>query len=283
MQIAQNSYQKESAIPQNYKYNDGAERQFDLGLNVDFTKFRTYDPVLGRWWQVDPLADQEDLVNRTPYNYSFNNPIRYNDPEGDCPTCPVINVITKYAVIASGAKASTQRLLNRTSGATPSNIGMSEQTRTTIKTTGIVGDANQIADTGNKLVKEAVLDTGETLDKTGEIISDVGVLAAPLTEGVSLGLVPIGEGMSVAGKTIKAAVHLSEGNVEGAIEEGANLVVGAVTNTVTGTAIKQSKKVGLITNAKEEAIQEAVLGGTSSVVNKTSGVIIDEIDDEQKR
>lgn len=43
------------------------------------------DPALGRWWQVDPLANQ--LVWQTPYNSRDNNPIRYNDPEGDYPSC----------------------------------------------------------------------------------------------------------------------------------------------------------------------------------------------------
>lgn len=51
------------------------------------TRFRVLDPAIGRWWQVDPLADE--LVEFTPYNSMFNNPIRYNDPEGDCPTCIV--------------------------------------------------------------------------------------------------------------------------------------------------------------------------------------------------
>jgi RHS repeat-associated protein len=63
------------------------ERVFDLGLNIDLTKYRAYDPAIGRWWQVDPLADEEDFTSLTPYNYSFNNPIRYNDPYGDCPKC----------------------------------------------------------------------------------------------------------------------------------------------------------------------------------------------------
>jgi hypothetical protein len=56
-------------------------------LNVDQSKYRTYDYITGRWWQIDPLADEGDLVSLTPYNYSYNNPILYSDPEGDCPMC----------------------------------------------------------------------------------------------------------------------------------------------------------------------------------------------------
>lgn len=69
-------------------YNDGAEREDALDLNVDGTKFRIYDPAMGKWWQIDPLANEGDLVSVTPYNYSYNNPVRYNDPDGDCPRCP---------------------------------------------------------------------------------------------------------------------------------------------------------------------------------------------------
>lgn len=39
-----------------------------------------YDPVLGRFNSVDPLADQQSSL--TPYHYSYNNPILFNDPTG---------------------------------------------------------------------------------------------------------------------------------------------------------------------------------------------------------
>ena len=85
-----NSYSRENSVPNRFLYNQGAgeikfntERQFDLGLNVDQSKYRTYDYTTGRWWQVDPKADS--LESYTTYNYSFNNPTRYNDPMGDCP------------------------------------------------------------------------------------------------------------------------------------------------------------------------------------------------------
>ena len=63
------------------------ERQEELGLNLDMTKFRMYDYALGRFTSIDPLADANPQESWTPYQYAYNNPIRYNDPYGDCPQC----------------------------------------------------------------------------------------------------------------------------------------------------------------------------------------------------
>jgi RHS repeat-associated protein len=87
-----NSYKRENSTENRYLYNQGTgektfktERIIDLELNVDQSKYRTYDYLTGRWWQIDPKADQGGQEAWSSYHYSFNNPIRYSDPYGDCP------------------------------------------------------------------------------------------------------------------------------------------------------------------------------------------------------
>ncbi len=68
-----------SVLANRYRYNQ-KEWQDELGLDVYDYGGRVYDPIVPRFWQIDPMADDREWLST--YNYVQNNPVIRIDPDG---------------------------------------------------------------------------------------------------------------------------------------------------------------------------------------------------------
>ena len=112
----------QSGANNKYQYN-GKELNEEFGLDLMDYGARWYDAAAARWWSVDPLAEKMNAWSG--YNYGFDNPLKYIDPDGRKPVgitpetaWDIINVVMGAASL--GTNIATGNVL----GATVDAIGL---------------------------------------------------------------------------------------------------------------------------------------------------------------
>ncbi|TXN36135.1 RHS repeat-associated core domain-containing protein [Flagellimonas hymeniacidonis] len=96
---------------QQWKFG-GKEYDESLGLETYDFGARNYNPDLGRWMNLDPLA--EKFFDNSPYVYARNNPIFFVDPDGNEPIPGPFTgrvIIDKYGTLRAFRITAQQRYI----------------------------------------------------------------------------------------------------------------------------------------------------------------------------
>jgi len=280
-----------------YLYN-GKELQDEQlgGVNLDWYSFekRYYDPALGRFTGMDPIA--EEFYHVTPYNYAENGPITNIDLWG----LQALNANIAAGLIASRAKYEAiagkggNPLINLLVGNTRTDripnavkANMSSQTQHMIDFSGQLSDAATAVEAPGALVKEVTYDAGEVSDQFGSMLTYTGLALAPFTGGVSLTLTGIGAAFTSGGNVVQAIVDFSEGNSSEGIDELATAAMSYGTSKGTAQLLKASKANDLIQTTTDFVVQGTMLNGIATAWNELFVREVmnndDEKDDEENR
>ena len=84
----------------------------DAATKLTYMQQRYYDPGLGRFLSVDPVTalDNGDMRHFNRYAYAYNNPYKFTDPDGRCPSCvgaavgAGADILMQGIMIAAGAQ-----------------------------------------------------------------------------------------------------------------------------------------------------------------------------------
>jgi RHS repeat-associated protein len=250
-----------------YKFT-GHQRDAEIGL--DYMLARNYDPLIGRFMQVDPLAG--DYPTISPYGYVLNNPLGLVDPTGMAATDPPFgngwlkSMVKQLEGYYMGVNTFSDRDYVNTM---QSGIGNDLGNTAYLAATEGVGVAKVAGD---------VVNVGATASAIA------GVIAAPFTKGASivaisapaLTVATLAEGVSTAAAATEMAFFGADPADfnNRAISFGLNMTVGGLVNK-TANSLVQTNSIGRFYKPMNGQFVSNKFGYSITTARVASPIIID--------
>jgi RHS repeat-associated protein len=246
-----------------YRYN-GKELVEGIGW-YDYGA-RMYDPTIGRWSAIDPMA--EKFLAWSSYAFSLNNPLRFIDPDGAAP----LDVFKqgkdgRYTKVNNDGGNRTHTYINN--NGTTSFYNVQTGTMQTVSEHTMLSKQAQYRAENKKQV-ETTLKILDVADNIGDGLSIAGTVLAPFTNGGSLSITAIGEGISLAAK---AASHSLKFSTEGATTENQVDFAVDVAFEVLPSPIENSIKRSGLDEVSKKIIVAEIKQGTMATEKMVKGTI----------
>lgn len=264
-----NSYKRSHSTPQNFKFQ-GQEHIDDLGLNWDQFKWRNHDPALGRFFNVDPLA--EDYYHNSPYAFAENKVITFIELEGlegvhyqdkDGITIEKNVVVMTESTSSDYSDKKNARIEKRNAGRVE---GVTQELNSYFNESGVTNE------NGNSINFKFNVTAQQEFDKSGmskkeiqgeyiKIAKENGIEATKTAFGTSIDLVAPaavitrdGSGGS-QGSATNNVVRLNSGSPEGATSHEALHTLGVPDNGYTSGGLLNSPPQQVISSEARKALK----------------------------
>jgi RHS repeat-associated protein len=235
--LEHNGYNNVSyGVKNNLKTYQGQEFTEDLDLNTHEWRYRISDPTIGRFWQVDPLA--EDYVYNSTYAFQENKMGMGIELEG-------LEKVDFKKMLKEGTKKTSEALgklgNNFTTGEAKRQIqnGMSsdpsvevknEQEKKTITESATV----EFKEGVGPALKGIAFEAAEQAQADVRVVEDV--IGTTALAKVGTKALPVVGGVDALATVVKMGLYASEGDTEGVIVETADYFV----NQGTGELVNES-------------------------------------------